>query len=144
MLVSAGNSALQPVSFPTSKPRLLLVSDCNDRLKLLAAGINQNEFDITTVCSLEELIAACHDSHDVVALDVSPTQIAPMLQQIRASAWHMSIPVLVEATRLNNELTPAGLLPEFRAMPCSRLEMLTLMQRNQEADHDDPSLRRVL
>jgi hypothetical protein len=80
----------------------------------------------------------------MVALDVSPTQIAPMLKQIRTSAWHMTVPVLVEAERLNNELTPAGLLPEYRAMPCSRVEMLTLMQRGQETDHDESSPRRVL
>lgn len=144
MLVSTGKSALQPVSFPTSKPRLLLVSDNIDRLKLLATGLNQNEFVITTVCSLEELIAACSSCHDMVALDVSPTQIAPMLRQIRTSAWHRAIPVLVDATRLNNELALAGLLPEYRAMPCSRPEMLALMQRGQEANHDDPAARRVL
>jgi hypothetical protein len=80
----------------------------------------------------------------LVALDVSPTEIAPMLKQIRTSVWHKTIPVLVDATRLNNELTIAGLLPEYRAMPCSRLEMLALMQRNQDVNHDDPSSRRVL
>lgn len=144
MLVSTGKSALQPVSFPTSKPRILLVSDNLDRLRLLATGFNQNEFDITTVCSLEELIDACHNSHDMVALDVSPTEIAPMLKQIRTSVWHKTIPVLVDASRLNNELTLAGLLPEYRAMPCSRLEMRTLMQRNQEVNQEDSASRRVL
>ena len=144
MLVSTGKSALQPVSFPTAKPRVLLVSDNLDRLRLLATGLRQNEFEITTVSSLEELIAACRSSHDLVALDVSPTEIAPMLKQIRASVWHKTIPVLVDATRLNNELTLAGLLPEYRAMPCNRLEMLTLIQRNQDVNQDDPSSRRVL
>ena len=144
MLVSTGKSALQPVSFPTAKPRVLLVSDNKDRLRLLVTGLSQNDFDITTVCSLEELIAACHSSHDMVALDVSPTEIGPMLKQIRTSVWHKTIPVLVDATRLNNELTLPGLLPEYRAMPCSRLEMLALMQRNQDMNQDDPSSRRVL
>ena len=88
MLASAVNSALQSVSFPNSKPRLLLVSDSYDRLKSLEAGFNHNEFDISTVCSLEELVTACDDCHDMVALDVSPDQIAPMLKQIRASASH--------------------------------------------------------
>ncbi|HKQ79472.1 MAG TPA: hypothetical protein VJ810_37610 [Blastocatellia bacterium] len=144
MLASAVNKALQSVSFPTSRPRLLLVSDSYDRLRSLGAGVNHNEFDITTVCSLEELKVACCSCHDLAALDVSPAQIEPMLKQIRTSASHKAIPVLVEATRLTNDLTLAGLLPEYRAMPCSHTEMLTLLQRANEASNDNPLSRRVL
>ncbi len=144
MLVTAANSALQPVSFPVSKLRLLLVSDSHDRLRTLEAGFNHNEYEITAVSSLDELIGACKNCHDVVALDVSSSQIGPMLKQIRASEWHTSVPVLVEATRLNNDLALAGLLPEYRAMPCSHAEMMTLMQRSNETVNDDTSPRRVL
>ena len=139
MLASAVNSALQPVTFPISKPRLLLVSDSHDRLRTLKAGLNNNEFDITVACSLEELVAACHGCHDMVALDVSPAQIAPMLRQIRTSASHTGVPVLVEATRLKNDLTLAGLLPKYRAMPCSYTEMLSLVQRSNEVDGEESS-----
>jgi len=144
MLASAVNNALQSVSFPPTKPRLLLVSDSYDRLRSLEAGFNHNEFDITTVCSLEELIDACCACHDLAALDVSPAQIEPMLRQIRTSATHTAIPVLVEATRLTNDLTLAGLLPVYRAMPCSHTEMLALMQRAHEASNENPVSRRVL
>src|SRR5262245_13381072 len=144
MLASAVNSALQSVPFPTSRPRLLLVSDSYDRLRSLGSGFNHNEFDITTVCSLEELQVACSACHDLAALDVSPAQIEPMLRQIRTSASHATIPVLVEVTRLTNDLTLAGLLPEYRAMPCSHTEMLTLLHRGNETSHDDPPSRRVL
>jgi DNA-binding NtrC family response regulator len=144
MLASAVNSAFQPVSFPNSKPRLLLVSDSYDRLKSLEAGFNHNEFEITAVCSLEELVTACDNRHDMVALDVSPEQIAPMLKQIRTSASHRTAPVLVEATRLTNDLSLAGLLPEYRAMPCSRMEMLTLVQRGVAQETDDPARRHIL
>ena len=144
MLASAVNSALQPVSFPNSKPRLLLVSDSPDRLRSLKAGINHNEFHLTLACSLEELAAACHTCHDMVALDVSPSQITPMLKQIRTSASHTTVPVLVEATRIKNDLTLAGVLPAYRAMPCSYTEMLTLVQRNNDVDTDDLSSRTVL
>ncbi len=144
MLASAVNSALQSVPFPNSKPRLLLVSDSHDRLKSLKAGFNHNEFEITTACSLEELVTACNESHDVVALDVSPEQIAPMLKQIRTSASHTAAPVLVEATRLANNLSLVGLLPEYRAMPCSRLEMLALVQRSVAPEIGDPARRHIL
>jgi DNA-binding NtrC family response regulator len=144
MLASAVNSALQPVQFPNSKPRLLLVSDSHDRLKSLEAGLNNNGFDITTVCSLEELVTACDGCHDLVALDVSPDQIGPMLKQIRTSASHEMVPVLVEATRLTSDLSLAGLLPEYRAMPCSRMEMLALVQRGAEKYTGDPARRHIL
>jgi DNA-binding response OmpR family regulator len=144
MLASAVNSALQPVTFPNSKPRLLLVSDSYDRLKSLEAGLNNSELDITTVCSLEELVTACDNCHDLVALDVSPDQIGPMLKQIRTSASHTMVPVLVEATRLTSDLSLAGLLPEYRAMPCSRMEMLALVQRGVEQSAGDPARRHIL
>jgi DNA-binding NtrC family response regulator len=144
MLASAVNSALQSVPFPNSKPRLLLVSDSYDRLKSLEEGLNNNEFVITTVCSLEELVTACKDCHDLVALDVSPDQIGPMLKQIRTSASHTTVPVLVEATRLTSDLSLAGLLPEYRAMPCSRMEMLALVQRGVEPGAGDPARRHIL
>jgi DNA-binding response OmpR family regulator len=144
MLASAVNSALQSVPFPNSKPRLLLVSDSYDRLKSLEAGLSNNEFDITTVCSLEDLVTACSGCHDLVALDVSPEQIAPMLKQIRSSASHTTVPVLVEVTRLTSDLSLAGLLPEYRAMPCSRIEMLALVQRGVERVNDDPARRHIL
>lgn len=137
-------SASQSVSFPSSKPRLLLVSDSYDRLKSLEAGLNRDEFDITTVCSLEELVTACDDCHDMVALDVGPEQIAPMLKQIRTSASHTAAPVLVEATRLTNARSLAGSLPEYRAMPCSHKEMLALVQRGNETYDGDSEPRRML
>ena len=144
MLASAVNSALQPIPFPNSKTRLLLVSDSHDRLKSLEAGLNNNGFDITTVCSLEELATACNNCHDLIALDVSPEQLAPMLKQIRTSATHAMVPVLVEATRLTSDLSLVGLLPEYRAMPCSRMEMLALVQRGVEQEAGDPARRHIL
>ena len=144
MLASAVNSALQTVTFPNSKPRLLLVSDSYDRLKSLEAGLSNAEFDITMVCSLEELVTACNGCHDLVALDVSPDQIGPMLKQIRTSASHEMVPVLVEASRLTSDLSLAGLLPEYRAMPCSRMEMLALVQRGAEHHAGDPARRQIL
>lgn len=144
MLASAVNSALQPITFPSSKPRLLLVSDSHDRLKSLEAGLSNNGFDITSVCSLEDLASACDNCHDLVALDVSPEQIAPMLKQIRTSASHTTVPVLVEATRLTSDISIAGLLPEYRAMPCSRMEMLALVQRGLEPYAGDPARRHIL
>lgn len=144
MLASAVNNSLQPIPLPIPKTRLLLVSDSLDRLRALQAGLNYGEFDITGVSSFEELTVACHEHHDMVALDVSPTQIAPMLKLIRASAPHTAVPVLVEATRLKNDFNLTGLLPRYRAMPCSYNEMLALVQRRSAPTTDDLTRRGML
>jgi hypothetical protein len=54
------------------------------------------------------------------------------------------VPVLVEATRLTSDQSIAGLLPEYRAMPCSHMEMLALVQRGVAPDGDDPARRHIL
>ena len=117
---------------PMPKPRLLLVGDSAERLRSLQAGINRNEFEITPVCSLEELRDACREHHDLAAIDVGPAQIAPMLKILRTSAEHAEIPLLVESARLYNDHSLAGVLPSYRAMPCSRTDMLTLMRGHRE------------
>jgi PleD family two-component response regulator len=128
MLASAVTRPMQTIQMPNPKTRLLLVSDSPNRLRALQSGLNPKDFDITAVSSFEELVIACHEHHDIVALDVSPAQIAPILKLIRSSELHATIPVLVEATQLRNDLNLAGLLPRYRAMPCSYTEMLTLVR----------------
>jgi len=144
MLSSAVNKSLQPIHLPINKTRLLLISDSPDRLREMQAGLHCNEFEITGVCSVEELAAACYEDHDVVALDVSPAQVALMLKVIRASATHTTVPVLVEASRINNNFDLAGVLPLYRAMPCSYAEMLTLVRSRDEQNADDLTPRRML
>jgi hypothetical protein len=144
MLASAVNRSSQPVLLPIAKTRLLLVSDSPDRLRGLQIGLNHSEFEITGVCSFEELTVACHEHHDLVALDVSPVQIAPMLRMIRSSASHTTVPVLVEATRLKGDYNLTGLLPRYRAMPCSYAEMLTLVRRRSAPGIDDLTSRGML
>ena len=144
MLVTSAAGAFQPVTFPTSKPRLLLISDNEDRLRSFKARFSQNEYVVTAVCSWEEVVAACGAQHDVIAVDVGPEQIAPMLRQIRTSAGKAYVPVLVEATGLKNDHSLAGILPEYRAMPCSYREMLTLMRHDNEAEVYESAPRRML
>ena len=94
MLSSAVNKSLQPIRLPINKIRLLLVSDSPDRLREMRARLHQIDFDITSVCSVEELAAACREDHDVIALDVNPAQVAPALKAIRASATHTTVAIV--------------------------------------------------
>lgn len=124
-----------PISRPqlylpaAGKPRLLIVSDSSERLTELRASLGVAEIEITGATSAEELSRACRCGHDLAAIDVGPAHLAGVLKALRASAGHAEIPLLVEASRLSAETGLAGLLPKYRAMPCSRADLLTLVRR---------------
>jgi len=71
--ITIHNTPLRHV--PTPKPRLLLVTDSPEKLKSLKAEVPEASFDITSVCSLEELKIACRDYHDLAVFDVKPSQL---------------------------------------------------------------------
>jgi len=50
-------------------------------------------------------------------------------QALRESPAHSEITVLVEASRIATEPSLAGVLPHYRAMPCSHSELVTLARR---------------
>lgn len=129
---------------PHSKPRLLLVSDNAEGVGLLRHSINPLDFEIACAASLDELRAACGEGHDLVALNISAAQIAPTLRLLRASDAHKDALLLVESTRLNNDPNLIGVLPTYRAMPCSQGEMLTLIRYLHEAETISPNQRGVL
>jgi len=128
-------SLAAPISKPqlylpaASKPRLLIVSDSSERLTELRASLDAAEMEITGATSAEELSCACRRRYDLAAIDVDPAHLAGVLQALRTSAGHAEIPLLVEASRLSAEPGLAGLLPKYRAMPCSRADLLALVRR---------------
>ena len=115
-------------SVPAPKARLLLVADSIERLKRLKAELANFAFEVSCAGSLEELQAACRNQHDLVALDLDGVRIKAALSCLRSSIFHAAIPVLVESARLGADLNLAGVLPAFRAMPCSHQELLLLTQ----------------
>jgi DNA-binding NtrC family response regulator len=120
------------------------VSDSAERLRTLQSGVDRADFEVKSVGSLHELGQACLEPHDLIVLDVSPTQIAAMLKLIRLSDRHQEIPVLVESTRINNAYNLAGVLPYYRAMPCSRSEIFTLLRYHGETTDQRQSRRGML
>ncbi|MGE0129822.1 MAG: hypothetical protein AB7U82_17210 [Blastocatellales bacterium] len=111
---------------PASKPRLLIVCDSADRLIELRSPLNTGEVEITSVSSLQELDRACRGEHDLAIVDVQPARIRGVLQALRANVRHAGISLLVEASRVIDEPDLAGVLPKYRAMPCSPSELLAL------------------
>ena len=120
------NSPLRSV--PAPKARLLLVADSAERLKRLGAELRNSAFEVSCAGSPEELQAACRSQHELVALDLDATRIKPALSCLRGNVLHANVPLLVESARLGNAPGLAGVLPAFRAMPCSRNELLLLAQ----------------
>ncbi|MBO0719986.1 MAG: response regulator transcription factor [Blastocatellia bacterium] len=144
MLASTAKKAAQPVVVANDKPRLLLVSDSADRLQSLKSYVAAADFNIDLVCSIRELRHACCQAYDLVALDAAPTNIIEMLGLIRGSEGNGEIPVLVECTRINTDKKLAGVLPNFRAMPCNSAEIQFLLRPQNGATKRTHSRRFML
>jgi hypothetical protein len=144
MLATKPEKALQPIAITDNKPRLLLVSDSPERLQALKSCVAAADFEINLACSIKELRRACRQPHDLIALDAAPANIIEMLDLIRGSAGNAEIPVLVEYTRISNDQRLAGVLPNFRAMPCNGTEMQVLLRKQIGATDRTHSRRLML
>jgi len=123
------SSSRQPHPTPASKPRLLIISDSSERLTNLRASLSTGEIEITSATSPAELRRACRSKHDLAVVDVGPTHLGKVLEDLRSSKEGAEIPVLVEASRLAADPGLVGVLPKYRAMPCSHADLVTLARR---------------
>ncbi len=111
-----------------SRPRILIISDSTERIPHLQAAFNAQEVEITSAVFPEEWAYVRGDKHDLAVIDVSPALLEPLLGNLRASKKHAEIPILVEQSRI--AAAPiAGVLPKYRAMPCSHDELIKLARR---------------
>jgi DNA-binding response OmpR family regulator len=144
MLATTAKKAQQSVAITDTKPRLLLVSDSAERLQSLKSCVATADFEINIACSLKELSLACSQAYDLIALDVDPTNIIEMLVLIRGSEGNIEIPVLVEYTRISEDKRLAGVLPNYRAMPCNSAEIQLLLRKQNSATDRNHSRRLML
>lgn len=119
--------AFSPAS--SSRPHLLIVTDGADRLSDLQAALQIDGIEITGAISSAELSRACQREHRLVVIDVSPSHLPEILRTLRTCVRHSGISLLVEASRIVTAPGLAGLLPQYRAMPCSRPELKKLARR---------------
>ncbi len=111
-----------------SHPRILIISDSAERIPHLQAAFDLQEVEIICAVFPEEWGYVSGDKHDMAVVDVGPTLLEPLLGNLRASKEHAEIPVLVEQSRI--AAAPlAGVLPKYRAMPCSHDELIRLARR---------------
>jgi hypothetical protein len=123
---AAVKRAQQAYPAPAGKPRLLIVTDCPDRLSGLRASISTGGIEITGAASFEELGRACQSEHDLAVIDVGAASLPEVLRTLRSSVRHNGISLLVEASRVLTEPSLTGVLPRYRAMPCSRSDLVKL------------------
>jgi PleD family two-component response regulator len=109
--------------------RLLIISDCSERLRQLKAALNVCKIEITGVNSLDWLDNFMGRDYDLVAVDVGLEHLASVLIALRSKVEYAEIPVLVECSRISTEIGFAGVLPRYRAMPCYQSDLVTLAPR---------------
>jgi DNA-binding response OmpR family regulator len=111
-----------------SRPRILIISDSSERIPHLQAGFDSQEVEVASAVFPEEWGYVSGDRHDLAVIDVGPALLEPLLGNLRASKGHSDIPVLVEQSRV--AAAPlTGVLPKYRAMPCSYDELIKLARR---------------
>lgn len=134
----------RPRSIPSSKLRLLIITDSDERLIKLKAALNTSEVEIACAASPEEMCCGCSGGHDLVVMDVCPANLCGLLKTLRECPGCLRSPVLVEAERLvaNTEMT--GMLPKYRAMPCSHRDLVALSRQIIKPEDQEPRRRGLL
>jgi CheY-like chemotaxis protein len=111
-----------------SRQRVLIISDSSEHIPYWQAAFESQEAEITSVVFPEEWKFVKDDRHDLAVIDVGPSMLEPLLKNIRASKEHAEIHLLVEKSRI--AAAPlVGVLPKYRAMPCSQDELIRLARR---------------
>jgi DNA-binding response OmpR family regulator len=111
-----------------SRPRILIISDSSERIPHLQAGFDSQEVEVASAVFPEEWEYVSGAGADLAVIDVGPALLEPLLGNLRASKEHSEIPVLVEQSRV--AAAPlTGVLPKYRAMPCSYDELIKLARR---------------
>ena len=107
---------------------MLIVSDSAERIPHLQTGFDSQEVEIASAVFPEEWGYVSGAGADLAVVDVGPGLLEPLLGNLRASKEHSEVPVLVEQSRIAAARL-AGVLPKYRAMPCSHDELIRLARR---------------
>ncbi len=117
----------------TAGPKLLIITDTVERAAGLRAMLDTGRGEVTCITSPADLGLACRCGHDLAVVDVSASDIVAVLHNLRSSAGCEAISVLVQASRLASDPSLTGVLPAYRAMPCSQADLIALARRRLSA-----------
>jgi DNA-binding response OmpR family regulator len=121
-------------------PRLLIVTDSQTQANHLMVALGISEVDITVATTPEALQRASEEEHDIILVDVGAEELRGILATLRASPQHAEIPILVEISRVTPEPSLAGVMPQYRAMPCNPTELVSLARRRIASMSDLPAM----
>lgn len=110
-------------------PRLLIVTESQGRANHLMVALRVTDIEITVAITPDELYRATEEEHDLVVVDVEAKELRGILAALRASPAHAEVPILVEISRVAPAPALSGVLPQYRAMPCSPTELVALARR---------------
>jgi CheY-like chemotaxis protein len=147
MLAAARAQKLTPVISPLlpRKPIVLLVGDQPERLLRMRNSLGVEQIEFVVVSTLSDLPQRSGQHYALAIVDFDAAQLSQALAILRASKQTHAIPVLVEASRLNDPLRIAGVLPQHRAMACAWHDLLALAQQQLQAPRQTTgSLRGML
>lgn len=119
-----------PKIFPDLKSAwqcLLIVWGAPKQLQNLQAVLMRVGAEITYCLSAAAVERVCDKQFDFVIVDVEPKYLAAILQTIRSNPVCAETPVWVERSHLYEDSQLAGILPQYRAMPCSSFELTRLI-----------------
>jgi DNA-binding response OmpR family regulator len=124
--------------------KLLIVTDSVERAASLRASLDTDRVEVTCITSPADLSLACRCGHDLAVVDVGASEIVEVLKGLRSSAGCETISVLVQASRLASDPSLTGVLPAYRAMPCSQADLIALARRRLTASGKNQRLARKM
>jgi CheY-like chemotaxis protein len=134
-------------STPQPKPvrlHVLLISDDATRLQTLHRALSGMGVELTTVGNPDKLLHVWCRGQDLVVIDVSSERLLPVLRTLRSCRECQDVSIFVDISRLGADPPPAGLLPTYRAFPCSFDQIVTLARHRQHLGDHNSDPRRLL
>ncbi len=126
--------ATSPWSQPTKKttahpPRILILCDTPERIPPLQAVFSTQHVELTSILFPEEWDYVINEQYDLALLSVAPELLEAALKNLRACDPQGRLTILVEMADAVVPTKLAGVLPQYRAMQCSRDEMIRLAKK---------------
>ena len=129
MILSASRQAVLPQPVERRTPGLLLISDGLGRFGSLLSLLRREGVTVQRINKVEDLNGIEPEEYELAIIDLSPSQLQPVLRRLRARAAVEKLSILVEAGRLADNGKMADLLRRFRAMPCALGDLIALARR---------------
>jgi Response regulator receiver domain len=126
----AGNPLNQPMKKTTAHPpRILILCDTPERIPPLQAVFSAQHVELTSILFPEEWDYVVNGQYDLALLSVAPDLLEAALKNLRARDPQTRLTILVEMADTAVPPKLAGVLPQYRAMQCSRDEMIRLAKK---------------